>query len=88
MFHANITIFNDATRGSNYLDKDCVDTKVALNTGCMKIVFLNKFVKDLLVSGCSLLALSLSLFRFICMFKATLSDSDGCNAEIIYIVNL
>src|SRR6218665_3312008 len=51
VFKANIIVFNDATRGSNYSDMQCVDTKVALNTGCMKVVFLNKFVQDLLVSN-------------------------------------
>lgn len=49
VFSANVTVFNDATQGNNCFDKNCVDTKFALDTGCMKIIFLNKFVQDLLV---------------------------------------
>ena len=48
VFKADITLFNNATKGSNYSDMQCVDTKVVLNTGCMKVIFLNKFVQDLL----------------------------------------
>lgn len=50
VFKADITVFNDATKGANYFDMQCVDTKVELNTGCMKVIFLNKFVQDMLVS--------------------------------------
>lgn len=51
VFCANITVFNDATQGNNSFDNNCVDTKFALDTGCMKIIFLNKFVQDLLVGN-------------------------------------
>lgn len=42
-------VYNDSTQGANYTNPQCVDTKVTLNTGCMQVVFLNKFVQDLLV---------------------------------------
>jgi len=48
VFSAAIVVYNNATDGLDYCDMQCVDTRVALNTGCMKVVFLNKFVQDLL----------------------------------------
>lgn len=49
VFDLSIVVYNNSTLGVNYTDPQCVDTKVALNTGCMQVVFLNKFVQDLLV---------------------------------------
>ena len=47
----DIVAYNDATEGENYKKMDIVDTSISLDTGTMKIVFLNKFVMDLLVSS-------------------------------------
>ncbi|ELU14385.1 hypothetical protein CAPTEDRAFT_224867 [Capitella teleta] len=44
VFCAKIDIFNRGTDGDNYSDMNCCDTSVFLKTGCMKLVFLNKFV--------------------------------------------
>jgi vacuolar protein sorting-associated protein 13A/C len=57
VFKATVVVHNGATEGSNYLNMRCVDTEVSLETGCMRVVFLNKFVQDLLV--CCSLSLSL-----------------------------
>ena len=45
-----VVVHNGATEGNNYLDMRLVDTAVSLETGCMKVIFLNKFVQDLVVS--------------------------------------
>ena len=50
VFSANISVFNGATDGAGYSDMSKVDTDVHFQTGCMKVVFLNKFVMNLLVS--------------------------------------
>ena len=50
VFNAKISVYNFATKGAGYADMNNVDTDVQLNTGCMKVVFLNKFVMELLVS--------------------------------------
>ena len=55
VFNADITLFDNATTGKNYLDMNCVDALLRLQTGCMKVIFLNRFVQDLLVC-----------FRFFC----------------------
>lgn len=49
MFDLKITVFNEGTAGSNYANSQCFDLSVLLNTGCMQVVFLNKFVQDILV---------------------------------------
>jgi len=49
VFNADITLFDNATSGKNYLDMNCVDALFKLQTGCMKVIFLNRFVQDLLV---------------------------------------
>ena len=50
VFRLNVTAYNGATEGEDYKNMEHVDTSIALDTGTMKIVFLNKFVLDLLVS--------------------------------------
>ena len=50
VFQAVVMVFNDATQGAGYLDMKAVDTSATVRTGCMKVVFINKFVQDLLVS--------------------------------------
>lgn len=47
---ANVKVYGEATEGHNYLDMNRVNTSVALTFGCARIVFLNKFIKDVLVS--------------------------------------
>lgn len=45
---ADVAIFNDGTDGAKYADMSCVDTSVAVEIGCIKVVFVNKFVNSLL----------------------------------------
>ena len=45
----NLTIYNDATEGAGYSDMSCVDTSVDVQLGCIRGVFLMRFVNDLLV---------------------------------------
>lgn len=49
VFTVDLTVFNGATDGANYSDMTKFDTSVSFQSGCMNIVFLNKFVNDLLV---------------------------------------
>jgi len=49
VFNADITLFDNATAGKNYLDMSSFDASFRLQTGCMKVIFLNRFVQDLLV---------------------------------------
>ena len=49
VFKVDLTVFNGATDGANYSDMTKFDTSVSFQSGCMNIVFLNKFVNDLLV---------------------------------------
>ena len=49
VFRADLTLIENATTGKNYLDMSRVDALFKLQTGCMKVVFLNRFVQDLLV---------------------------------------
>lgn len=47
---AKVKVYGEATEGHNYLDMNRVNTSVALTFGCARIVFLNKFIMDVLVS--------------------------------------
>ena len=51
VFNVDIGVFNGATSGSNYSNMSAVDTSVKFDSGCMKIVFLNKFVSEVLVNN-------------------------------------
>lgn len=44
----DIVAFNNGTEGTKFLDMSCVDTSINVTMGCMRLVFLNKFVNDLL----------------------------------------
>lgn len=44
-----IVIFNGATEGPNYGNMEKVDTKFMMNVGRIRVVFLNRFVSNLLV---------------------------------------
>nr|KAG5695914.1 hypothetical protein BaRGS_017352 [Batillaria attramentaria] len=45
---ADVVVYNGGTEGEKYADMKCVDTSVSTEIGCIKIVFVNKFVNDLL----------------------------------------
>ncbi|XP_021375808.1 vacuolar protein sorting-associated protein 13A-like isoform X2 [Mizuhopecten yessoensis] len=45
----DVTIYNHATEGAKYADMSCMDTSVNVTLGCIRLVFVNKFVNDLLV---------------------------------------
>lgn len=45
-----VSLFGGATEGNHYLDMERVDTSITLTFGGARIVFLNKFVTDVLVS--------------------------------------
>ena len=44
-----IALYNDATSGSNVRNMEAADIKFNMNIGCIRVVFLNRFVMDLLV---------------------------------------
>ena len=50
MLKLDLTLFNGNTEGERYSDMSAVDIKVDVVLGQIKVVFLNKFVTDLLVS--------------------------------------
>ncbi|XP_077120280.1 intermembrane lipid transfer protein VPS13C isoform X1 [Ranitomeya variabilis] len=47
VFNFNMTLYPDATQGDSYKDVSKVDGKVSLRVGCIRIVFLNKFLTSL-----------------------------------------
>lgn len=50
MFILKLTIYNNVTEGANNSDKLCVDASVKVQIGCVRGVFLMRFVNDLLVN--------------------------------------
>ncbi|XP_069836922.1 intermembrane lipid transfer protein VPS13C isoform X1 [Dendropsophus ebraccatus] len=48
VFNFNLTLYPDATQGDSYKDVSKVDGKVSLRVGCIRIVFLNKFLASLM----------------------------------------
>ncbi|XP_074661340.1 intermembrane lipid transfer protein VPS13A-like [Tubulanus polymorphus] len=48
MLDAEIVVFNEATDGANYSNMHVVDTSIVVRFGCMQVIFLNKFVSNLL----------------------------------------
>ncbi|XP_073435523.1 intermembrane lipid transfer protein VPS13C isoform X2 [Dendrobates tinctorius] len=48
VFNFNMTLYPDATQGDSYKDVSKVDGKVSLRVGCIRIVFLNKFLTSLM----------------------------------------
>ena len=46
----DLTLFNDNTEGERYSDMSAVDIKVGVVLGQIRVVFVNKFVTDMLVS--------------------------------------
>ena len=49
VFKLDVALHNEATAGQKYLDMHAFDVEVTLHTGRMKVVFLNKFVQNLMV---------------------------------------
>lgn len=45
---ADVVVYEGGTEGEKYADMKCVDTSVGVEIGCLKIVFVNKYVNDLL----------------------------------------
>jgi len=74
VFSADITFFESATAGKNYTNMGRVDALFKLQTGCLKFVFLNRFIQDLLVcfrllcSKCAVLILHFYLHIYLDQF--------------------
>lgn len=49
VLNTKLMIYDDATKGDNYAILTNVDTSVEVDIGCIRLVFLNKFVGDVLV---------------------------------------
>ena len=49
VFRVDLTLLNGATEGDNYSDMSKADIVLKFESGCMNVVFLNKFVNDILV---------------------------------------
>ena len=64
-----LVIFNDATEGDNYGNMEKVDTKFLMNVGRIRVIFLNRFVSDLLVRS-AFIDPVLVLFQLIETFPA------------------
>lgn len=47
---SQVVAYNGATTGSKFRDMEAVDVKFQMGIGCIRVVFLNKFVMNLLVS--------------------------------------
>ena len=45
-----VVVFSEVTSGRNFRDMEAVDVKFQMGIGCIRVVFLNKFVMNLLVS--------------------------------------
>ena len=50
MLKFDLTLFTDNTEGERYSDMSAVDIKVGVVLGQIRVVFVNKFVTDMLVS--------------------------------------
>ncbi|XP_052084958.1 intermembrane lipid transfer protein VPS13A-like isoform X11 [Mytilus californianus] len=48
VLNTKLVIYDDATKGDNYAVLTNVDTSVEVDIGCIRLVFLNKFVGDIL----------------------------------------
>ena len=66
MLKFDLTLFNNNTEGERYSDMSAVDIKVGVVLGQIRVVFLNKFVTDLLVSSFLYFRQS---YGFFCTFK-------------------
>lgn len=51
VFSFSLSLFVGATESGGYNDMSKVDGKVTMRLGCIRIVYLHKFLMSLLVSG-------------------------------------
>lgn len=49
LMYFQVTAYNDATSGNNVRNMEASDVKLKMRIGCIRVVFLNKFVMRLLV---------------------------------------
>lgn len=49
LMYFQVTAYNDATSGNNIRNMEASDVKFKIRIGCIRVVFLNKFVMRLLV---------------------------------------
>ena len=49
VYFSQVVVFNEAASGRNLRDMEAVDVKFQMGIGCIRVVFLNKFVMNLLV---------------------------------------
>lgn len=73
VFNFNLTLYPEATQGEAYKDVSKVDGKASLRVGCMKIVFLNKFLVSLLVRNYLLYGSQCLLNKFQSKILSTLT---------------
>lgn len=50
VYFSQVVAYNGATSGRNFRDMEAADVKFQMGIGCIRVVFLNKFVMNLLVS--------------------------------------
>lgn len=50
ILNARCEIYDDATRGEKYSVLTNVDARVEIHIGCIKLIFVNTFFNDILVS--------------------------------------
>lgn len=48
VFSLQVVVFNEVTSGRHFRDMEAVDVKFQMRIGCIRVVFLNKFVMNLL----------------------------------------
>ncbi|XP_048586982.1 intermembrane lipid transfer protein VPS13A-like isoform X2 [Nematostella vectensis] len=48
VFSVQIVVYNDAMAGGNFTNMDAVDTSFEMSIGCIRVIFLNKIVMELL----------------------------------------
>ena len=49
LMYFQVTAYTDATSGNNIRNMEASDVKLKMRIGCIRVVFLNKFVMRLLV---------------------------------------
>lgn len=49
MLNADVVLYTDGTEGEKYSNMSCIDIGVDITIGRMKVVFVYKFINDLLV---------------------------------------
>lgn len=49
VYYSQVVAYNGALSGSNFRNMEAADVKFQMGIGCIRVVFLNKFVMNLLV---------------------------------------